>query len=46
MINNISNITTLPHSIEAEQALLGVLIVNENRIVHVNNQLYELFYFH
>lgn len=45
MINNISNITTLPHSIEAEQALLGVLIVNENRIVHIIDYLHEVNFY-
>ena len=42
MQNNLThNFKTLPHSIEAEQALLGVLIINENKIVNIIDSLHE-----
>lgn len=44
MQNNI-NFKTLPHSVEAEQALLGVLIINENKIVNIIDFLHELHFY-
>jgi replicative DNA helicase len=39
------NFKTLPHSIEAEQALLGVLIINENKIVNIIDYLHEAHFY-
>jgi replicative DNA helicase len=44
-MQNTINFKTLPHSIEAEQALLGVLIINENRIVSIIDYLHEVHFY-
>jgi replicative DNA helicase len=44
-MQNNTNFKTLPHSIEAEQALLGVLIINENRIVNIIDYLHEAHFY-